>query len=130
MADERNGTSDGEEPDDLYPVLPPDPECIDAKPPTPSADFNELVTAAEKEESRFQFSMAEMLLLVGAVALFLGLLGCFPREYAAGLPGLGALARMLVFILMRPTQPIVRLGWWIVLFIYAMTVLAKFVEAR
>ncbi len=130
MVDERNGTSDGEEPDDLYPVLPPEPERIDAKPPVPSADFNELVTAAEKEESRFQFSMAEMLLLVGAVALFLGILGCFPREWSAGLAGLGALASMFVLILLKPTQPVVRLGWWIVLFIYAMMVLAKFVEGQ
>jgi hypothetical protein len=128
MADEPNGTSNGEEPDDMYGVLPPVPEHIDRTPPTPSQDINEVITAAEKEESRFQFSIAEMLLLVGAVALFLGILGCFPPEYAAGLAGLGALASMLVLILLKPTQPIIRLGWWIVLVIYALMVATKILK--
>lgn len=129
MVDEPNGTSSNETPDDMYPVLPPDPERIDLPSPAPSTDVNEIVTAAEKEESRFQFSIAEMLLLVGAVALFLGVLGLFPREYAAGLAGLGALASMLVLILLKPTQPIVRLGWWIVLAIYALMVLTTIMDA-
>lgn len=128
MVGEPNGTSGEEEPDSTYPVLPPVPNHIDHKPPTPSKDINEVITAAEKEESRFQFSIAEMLLLVGAVALFLGVLGCFPPEYAAGLAGLGALASMLVLILLKPTQPIIRLGWWIVLVIYALMVLTKILK--
>ena len=128
MVDEPSGISHEEEPDETYPVLPPVPEHVEHKPPTPSKDLNILITAAEKEESRFQFSIAEMLLLVGAVALFLGVLGCFPPEYAAGLAGLGALASMLVLILLRPTQPIIRLGWWIVLVIYALMVLTKILK--
>jgi hypothetical protein len=130
MADEPSGTSNAEEPGDVYPVRPPDPDHIERRPPSPSTDINEAVSAAEKEESRFQFSIAEMLLLVGAAALFLGILGCFPREYGAGLAGFGALVSMLVLILLKPTQPIVRLGWWAILFIYTMMVLAKILEAR
>ena len=128
MVDESNGKSEPENPDDTYPVGTPDPECVDSRPPTPSRDLNEVITEAEQDESRFQFSVGEMLLLVGAVALFLGVLGCFPREYSAGLAGLGALASMLVLILLKPTQPIVRLGWWIILIIYALMVLTTIME--
>jgi hypothetical protein len=128
MCDERDGTDEGEEPDDAYLVLPPDPEHIEGTHPVPSVDINEIYTTAERESSRFQFSVAEMLLLVGVVALFLGILGCFPREYAAGLAGLGALVSMLVLILLKPTQPIIRLGWWIVLAIYALMALTTFLE--
>lgn len=130
MVDPSNGTDKVDEPDGTYPVLPPNPERVVGPTPAPSVDINELCTAAEKQASRFQFSVAEMLLLVGLVALFLGILGCFPREYAAGLAGLGALASMLVLILLKPTQPIVRLGWWIVLAIYAMMVLTTLLEGR
>ena len=130
MVDPPNGTDDMDEPDGTYPVLPPNPERIDSATPAPSVDINELCTTAEKQASRFQFSVAEMLLLVGVVALFLGVLGCFPREYAAGLAGLGALASMLVLILLKPTQPIVRLGWWIVLAIYALMILTTFLEGQ
>jgi len=128
MLDEPNGKSDSRDQGDTYRVGPPDPECLEGPSPHPSQDLNEVITEAEREESRFQFSMAEMLLLVGAVALFLGVLGCFPREYSAGLAGLGALASMLVLILLKPTQPIVRLGWWIVLVIYALMVVTTMME--
>ena len=128
MADEPNENGKLEAPEDTYLVGPPDPQCLDRKPALPSRDINEVITEAEREVSRFQFSIAEMLLLVGAVALFLGVLGCFPREYSAGLAGLGALASMLVLILLKPTQPIVRLGWWIVLIIYALMVFTTIVE--
>jgi hypothetical protein len=128
MVEEPNEKSESEEPGNTYPVLPPEPEQLDRKLPAPATDINEVVTTAEKEESRFQFSIAEMLLLVGVVALFLGILGCFPQEYAAGLAGLGALASMLVLILLKPTQPIVRMGWWIILGIYALMVLLKVLE--
>ncbi len=128
MLDEPNETDNTKEPDDTCPVLPPNPERLDCEIPTPSTDLNELIATAEKKESRFQFSIGEMLLLVGAVALFLGILGCFPREYSAGLAGLGALASMLVLVVLKPTQSIVRLGWWIVLAIYAMMVMATIME--
>ena len=128
MADEPNEKSESADQEDTYPVGTPDPQSLDRKPPLPSRDINEVITEAEREVSRFQFSIAEMLLLVGAVALFLGVLGCFPREYSAGLAGLGALASMLVLILLKPTQPIVRLGWWIVLIIYALMVVTTIVE--
>lgn len=128
MADEPNEKSGPEDTDDTYPVGRPDPENVGGTLPKPSRDINEVITEIEKEQSRFQFSMGEMLLLVGIVALFLGILGCFPREYSAGLAGLGALASMLVLILMKPTQPIVRLGWWIVLLIYAAMVVTTIME--
>jgi hypothetical protein len=130
MADEPSGTGNAEEPGDVFGGPPPDRDHVERRPPSPSIDINEVVSAAEKEESRFQFSIAEMLLLVGAAALFLGILGGFPREYAAGLAGFGALVSMLVLIRLKPTRPIVRLGWWIVLLIYAMMVVAKIVEVR
>jgi len=128
MVHEPNRTDGEGEADDEYVVLPPDPERVEGTLSRPSRDINEVFTEAEKEQSRFQFSVAEMLLLVGAVALFLGVLGCFPREYAAGLAGFGALASMLVLILLKPTQPIVRLGWWIVLAIYVLQVVTTIME--
>ncbi len=130
MVDEPNGTSGENRADDEYVVLPPDSDRVDRVLPRPTRDINEVFTAAEREQSRFQFSVGEMLLLVGAIALFMGALGYFPREYAAGLAGLGALASMLVLILLKPTQPIVRLGWWIVLAIYVLMVATTLLEAR
>ena len=128
MADEASEKSESGNSEDTYPIGQPDEKCARVKPPAPSRDINEVITEIEKEQSRFQFSMGEMLLLVGTVALFLGVLGCFPREYAAGLAGLGALASMLVLILLKPTQPIIRLGWWIILLIYALMVVTTLME--
>lgn len=128
MADEASEKSESGDSEDIYPVGKPDEKCARGMPPAPSRDINEVITEIEKEQSRFQFSMGEMLLLVGIVALFLGILGCFPREYSAGLAGLGALASMLVLILLKPTQPIIRLGWWIILLIYVLMVVTTIME--
>jgi hypothetical protein len=126
---EESGNSNEAQPDrdDEYPLLPPDPERPDYKPVATPLDLNELLEAKEKEAARFQFSLAELLMLVAGTSLVLGILGCFPPEYAAFLAGAGALVSMVVLAVLRPSRPIVYLGWWVILGIYLLMCVMAFV---
>ncbi len=113
--------------DEEYSVLPPDPERLEYKPSVEPFDLDELLEARAAEEARFQFSLAELLMLVAVASLVLGILGCFPPKYAAFLAGLGALASLIVLAVLKPSRPIVYLGWWVVFGIYLLMCVAALV---
>ena len=127
MGEESGKPTEPQPTDDEYPVLPPDPERLDHKPTREPFDLDELVAAQDKEAARFQFSLAELLMLVAVASIALGILGCFPPEHAAFLAGAGALVSMVVLAVLRPSRPIVYLGWWVVLGIYLLMCVAALV---
>ena len=87
-----------------------------------------LVARQAEEEipsaDQWQFTLSELFLLTAVFALLLGLLKMFPREWAAGLAGAGALVSMIVLAVLKPTRMIVYLGWWAMLIVYLMVCLA------
>jgi hypothetical protein len=124
MGEETGKPNEPQPADEEYPVLPPDPERVDYKPALEPFDLDELLESKEKEAARFQFSLAELLMLVAVASLVLGVLGCFPPKYAAFLAGLGALVSMLVLAVLKPSRPIIYLGWWVVFGIYLLMCVA------
>ena len=119
MGEESGNSNEAQPPrDDEYPVLPPDPERPDLKPVVKPVDLEELLEEEDKEAARFQFSLAELLMLVAGASIVLRILGCFPPEYAAALAGVGALLSMIVLAVLKPSRPIVYVGWWAIFGIY------------
>ncbi len=122
MSDDAQGAGPPEEPDDTYPVVPPDPELVDYQPRVyPRAEPPEHEPRAE---DRFQFTLAELLLTVVLASVLLSIVGLLPGGYTAanfaGLAGLGALLSLVVVTLIQPARPIVRLAWWAMLVIYGL----------
>jgi lipopolysaccharide export LptBFGC system permease protein LptF len=127
MGEETGRPNEPQPTDDEYPVLPPDPERVDYKPTLEPFDLDELLEANVADEARFQFSLAELLLLTAMASLILGILGCFPRQYAAGLAGLGALISLIVLAVLKPQRPVIYLGWWVILGIYLLSCVAAMI---
>ena len=124
MGEETGRPNETQPSDGEYAVRPPDPERVDYKPALEPFDLDELLDSQEKEAARFQFSLAELLMLVAVASIVLGILGCFPPQYAAFLAGLGALVSMIVLAVLKPSRPIVYLGWWVVFGIYLLMCVA------
>ena len=126
MTGEDHNAGPPETPDDEYPIAPPDPESVDYRasvlpiiPQPPEAEPAQI--------DRFQFSMAEGFLLVTFAAVFLGILGYFPRATAAALAGLGMLAAAAMISYCKPVPAIFHVAWWVMLAIYAITCVAALV---
>lgn len=124
MSDQGDSASQPEEPDEVYPVAPPDPELVDYEPAVYPIARQEPPEPEPPEEGRFQFTLAELLLLVAVASFFLSILGLFPGGYTAanfaGLAGLGVLLSLAVLTVLQPARPIIRLGWWAMLVIYGL----------
>jgi hypothetical protein len=123
MVDDPQDTSQTPQPDDEYPLGPVEPQRAKHDSSSELVDIDELLESARPEQPSFQFSMAELFLLVALVSFVLGLLNCIPPQYAAGLAGLGALVSMVVIAVLKPTRPIIYLAWWVVLGIYLLSCL-------
>jgi hypothetical protein len=120
MSDDPRDRSAAKPPDE-HSVVPPDPERAEYRSPYGPVDPNEVPQVEPTEKEPFQFSLAELLLLTALVSVLLGILGCFPQQYAAGLAGLGALVSMLALAILKPTRAIMYVGWWFVLGIYLLS---------
>ena len=136
MDDQRDHTNEPDVPDEpkeangTYPVARPDPEVIEPRRDLYSVDPKSIDDSEPFDAERFQFSLAELLLLMALASLILGILGCFPRKYAAGLSGLGALVSMLVIAVLKPTRAIIYVAWWVILGIYLLTCIGEILTGR
>jgi hypothetical protein len=110
--------SEPEQSDDEYPLAPPDETLAEHGPPA----WIETEPPEDVEPERFQFSVAELLGLVTAVAVLLSVSRIFPgSNHAAafaGITGLAVLATLVVMDLVGVKRPIVRTGWWVLLGLY------------
>ncbi|MGA2032837.1 MAG: hypothetical protein ABSG68_11305 [Thermoguttaceae bacterium] len=83
-----------------------------------------------------QFSLAELMLLVTATAVFLSfastLAFCFPAEHQrailAGLTGLIALVLLLLLKLLSAPPRLMHGAWWLLLFFYGAACLAALIR--
>ena len=117
MAEDPKSTNGDEEPDDEYRVLPPEP--VRAKPtapiyPTLPDDVPDLETPEEREG--FQFSLAELMGVVTAAAICLGIVCSLPSggrlQVALGIVGIGLFVSLIVLEHYQPERRILYLLWW------------------
>lgn len=129
MSGECDSDDREEEPGEVYPVGPADPERVDREPAVYPVARPE---PREPEQPPFQFTLAEMLLLMAVLSLVLGVLAWVSRVSGpgafAGIAGFGLLVSLLVLALLGPTQPIVRLGWVAMLVIYGLACLMAIIK--
>ena len=113
-----------DEPDDVYPVNPPEPEVVDYKPSVYPVADQQPPEPEPEEDNRFQFTLAELLLFMAAASIFLSILGLLPGGYTSAnfalLTGLGVLLSLVVLTVLKPSRAIVRLGWWAMVVVYAL----------
>ena len=122
MAEDPDNTSGPEPRDDEYPVLPPDPEHVDRRPSFDPVDLDELLDSEASDREPWQFSLAEMLMLMLVAALFLGIVSYLPGGYAvknlAGIAGLGLVLFRIALDSLRPERTILYVAWWLTLVLY------------
>jgi len=126
MAEDPGSTNGTEEPDDEYRVLPPEP--VRARPTAPiySAlpdDLSDLEPPEEREG--FQFSLAELMGVVTAAAICLGIVCSLPSggrlQAALGIVGIGLFVSLIVLEQFRPERRILYLLWWTMFVCYLLT---------
>ena len=131
MNDRDDGSDRLEPTEEDYGLVPVEPGLVPDDEETPQfpATPGEL---PEPEPQRFQVSIAELLLVMVGASLLMSVLGLLPQQYAiqnfAGLAGLGVLLSMIVLAVLRPTRPVVYLGWWIMLALYVLACIAAVIK--
>jgi len=127
MAD---GGDQNEGPGDEYPLAPSEPGEGCRRPSLSVPE--EPPEAPPSNADVYQFTLAELLMLVTAASVFLSLLGLFPQGYTAqnfaGLAGLVVLAWIFVAWLLEPTRPIVRAAFWAMLAMYLVACLVAVIK--
>ena len=117
MAEDPNSANGAEEPDDEYRVLPPEP--VLAKPSAPMYpplpdDLPDLDAPEEREG--FQFSLAELMGVVTAAAICLGIICSLPSggrlQVALGIVGIGLFVSLIALEHFQPERRILYVAWW------------------
>lgn len=128
-------------PDDLYAIVPPDPNLPRATPPiTPIIPR---VVAEDEDDSlaagrdfgdflgqfHFQFTLSDLFILTTALAVLLGIMSLLRWKWqiAAGLAGIGAFVSLLVITIYEPERRIAQTIWWTMLSFYLLACLAAFI---
>ncbi len=126
MAEDSGSTNGAEEPDDEYRVLPPEP--VRAKPtaPTYSSLPDDLFEGEPKEEQEgFQFSLAELMGVVTAAAICLGIVCSLPSggrlQASLGIAGIGLFVSLVVLEHFHPERRILYIVWWTMFVCYLLT---------
>jgi len=127
-ADEDHGTDSADVPEGDYGLAAPDPEELRSNSFLP--DRMPEPGIAAPEERPFQFSLAELMLLITLAAVVLGLLRLVSAEWSAGLTGLGVLIYLVALAFWGPRWPILYVAWWAMFVVYLLACLAAIVKGR
>jgi hypothetical protein len=76
--------------------------------------------AMKRQEFRFQFSLAQMMLAMMGAAVVLGFVNILGAQNAATMLGFIALAGLIAHAIGYQPPPIVALGWWLLLLMYVL----------
>jgi len=85
--------------------------------PEGTTDLSQLLQGSRRPGG-FQFSVAELMLMVLVVSLLLGLLALLPPAHAAVLAGVGVMAGLLVIAWLQTSRAVVVIIWWGLVLIY------------
>jgi len=122
MSREKGHRDDSQDSEEEYPLSAPEPTAADYEPDVfpRYGERNEEDPFAERP---FQFTLGELLGLIGGLSVMLAILGCIPGGYSAkviaGIAGLGLLGSLIVLAVARPSRPILQVAWWMLLIFYA-----------
>ncbi len=112
----------GSESGDSYPVGSPIPLSAQREPACFTPERDESLDAPPRPNARYQFSLAEMFLVISLAAVILSVLGYLPGGYSpenfAGVAGFGVLAALVVLAYLKPKRFIVHMVWWALLVFY------------
>ena len=132
MTEQDDDTNRSKQSDEDYPLAPSEPESAEDKRIWYPGKTDEPPEAEPPQKDRFQFSLAELLLLMAAASFFLSILGFLPEQYAiqnfAGLAGLGVLLSLIVLAFTKPARPIIHIGWWAMLLLYLLACVAALIK--
>lgn len=121
-------------PEEGYSVAPPVSRSANPEPIYCTTPEDEAGPEPEKDYSRYQFSLRELLSLMVGVCLLLSLLGLIPGGYSpasfAGLAGWGAVLALIVLSVLKPERAIVYVAWAGLLFFYMAACLAAFLQEQ
>ena len=110
------------EPGNSYRVGAPVPFSAQREPACFSPELDDSLDVPPQPKARYQFSLAEMFLVISLAAVILSVLGYLPGGYSpenfAGVAGFGVLAALVVLGYLKPERPIVHLAWWVLLVVY------------
>ena len=117
MAEDPESTNGAEEPDDEYRVLPPEPVRVTHTVPIYSTQPEEVPEPdAPEEAGGFQFSLAELMGIITAAAISLGIVSSLPGggslQVAVGMAGVGLFVSLIVLDYLRPKRRIIYIVWW------------------
>ena len=131
MADGIEHEDDGNQtspPDKDYPLSPRDSRVIERDTDALSDEAPEEVDPWAPRPEEYQFSLAELMLLVTAAAVVLGILRLFPPKWSAMAAGLGALVCLIALAVRNPSWAILYVGWWVLFLIYVLTCAAALLQ--
>lgn len=118
--------------EDELPLSEPEPTAADYRPEV-YPRYDEANGREAVGEKPFQFTLGELLGLVGGAAVVLAILGCIPGGYSAeviaGIAGIGLLASLIVLAWIQPSRPILQVAWWTLLVFYAMASLVAVIRS-
>jgi hypothetical protein len=118
MVEDPQNANGAEQGDDEYPVLPPEPVEVKCKPWFRAVDINELLDTGESEEEKppLQFSLAELMGVITAAAVALGIICSLPLgsglRVMAGIAGVGLFVSLIVLDYLQLKRRIVYIAWW------------------
>ncbi len=105
-----------------YNVAPLDPNVRTREPMLFGPPYDGYFHEEPPEPVKFQFSLADLMLLVTAVAVCCSMIKVIPggrnAVNFAGVTGLAVLICMAVLRSAGVTRPIIRVGWWVGLCLY------------
>ncbi len=126
MADEPQKTTDSQEPDETYELLPPEPVEIKPTAPLYGPDPEELLEPEPPEEERegFQFSLRELFLIMTAAAVALGIVSALPKgavlQGVLAFLGIGLFVALIVVDYLGVKSRGVYIVWFVAFVCYLM----------
>ena len=121
---------DGEEnPEEGYP-LAPSPPAKEIIPQAAPRIYPQVSPYDPPPNTPFQYTLADMFMLTTAVAVFMSIMSLFPLHTIAGVSGLGALFSLILVIFWPPSQPLLRLGWWVLFVLYLLACIGAIIFKR
>ena len=123
----QNPCGNRHDPEQEYPLAPTDEKNTEEEPVVPPL-FPPSAPVERPGEGPFQFSLSEVLGLLVALCLLLGLMRTLPRTWAAFVTGIVVFLSLIAISVLKLERPIVHIGWWAMVVLYVLLCVAAMVS--